>query len=75
MRMKMYLSWKSTICSTCISASLGLFNCTVLAISWRERVKYVWVNLWIFRLYMDDTTCLASPRLLSWNRNLHKKSW
>lgn len=59
-----------TIWRTCISASLGLFNCTLLAMPSRDRVKYVWVNLCIFLLYMDDTTCLTSPKLLSWKARI-----
>jgi hypothetical protein len=73
MKQKQKSTPKTTICRTCISASLALFKCTVLAMSSRERVKYVCVNLWIFRLYMDDTTCLASPRLWSWNTNFSNK--
>ena len=69
-----------TIWSTCISASLELFNSTLLAISSSERVRYVWVNLWILRLYIEDTTCFTTPRLLSWERNSiqqirHPKTW
>lgn len=55
-----------TIWSTCISASLGVVICAVLAMSSSDRVKYVWVNLWMFRLYIDDTTCLTNPRLFSY---------
>lgn len=63
-----YKKWQlvATIWSTCNSASLGLFSCTVSAISWRESVKYVCVSRWIFRLYMDDTAWFTNPRLLSW---------
>lgn len=60
--------FSNTIWRICISASFGVFSCTASAMSWRERVKYVRVNLWILRLYIDDMTCLASPRLLSWRR-------
>lgn len=69
---------QDTIWSTCISASFGPLSWTVLAISWRERVRYVWVSRWILRLYIEDTTCITNPRLLSWKimerlLNFHKR--